>query len=461
MQTENILKNKLEQDFDFRLNTNQFKELQRLLYEIEKRGNTSYPQIISTLKTDPAIIKAEGKNKFFFLKQQLIKLRFPLTSQKEKIDAKDVFLNGLKPQLKNNITPLKDFFPEKIFIEEKAKNSYLAKRFQGLFPTVETEFINHSWEYAQKNKFQLSELKAPLVFIVSENWDYIKPCPCTKGHLGCNYWILNLGFGCPYDCSYCFLQQYANFPGITLPANLDDFFEKFNSYYKNLKAPIRIGTGEFSDSLALDHITNYSEQLVNFFRNKNVLFELKTKSSNIENLLMIPASKNIVISWSLNPQETIDKEEINTASLLKRLTSAKKVIEHGYTLSFHFDPVIYSENWEKDYQDVIELIYNHLSGGFRWISIGTLRGTRKLKTSSELRFPGKNIFYGELFLGKDKKLRYPKFLRKQIYSVMLKNIRKYDPQTPVYLCMEDDKCWQEFNPLLNSPEKIEQYLLKK
>ncbi|MCG2713024.1 MAG: hypothetical protein L6416_11975 [Candidatus Omnitrophica bacterium] len=455
----NNLKYLLEEKFNFILNNNQLKDIARLFHEIIQRDEISDENIIRQLEKNDNIGNSKGKDKFQAIKRKLITLRFPLTSSRGKINSRDVYLNELKPPLRLPDFLKKDFVPEKIFIEMSAKNSYLLKRFNAQFPDTPQEELNHLWEYAQKHRFKLEDLKRPLVFIAQENWDFIKRCPCTKDHLGCNYWIFNLGFGCPYDCSYCFLQQYSNFPGIVLPANLDDFFEKFDSFFKKINRPIRIGTGEFCDSLALDDITGYSKQLVDFFRDKPVFFELKTKSANISNLLSLKGAPNIIISWSLNPQELIDSQEFGTAGLIERLQAAKQVRKNGYSLAFHFDPVIYSKDWEKSYKQVIKQLYKCLEPGFKWISIGTLRGTRKLKSASELRFEGKNIFYGELLLGSDKKLRYPKFLRKEVYTNMLKWIRSHDTKTPVYLCMEDTDCWQIMDKKLTSAKQIENYLL--
>ena len=93
------------------------------------------------------------------------------------------------------------------------------------------------------------------------------------------------------------------------------------------------------------------------------------------------------------------------------------------------------------------------------MSLGTLRGTRQLKTVAEQRFPKNNLFYGELFLGKDKKLRYPKFLRREIYQNMIQWIREYDTQTALYLCMEDKDIWKVLDKHGTTPEKIERSLL--
>ncbi len=453
------LKDTLEQTFDFKLNLNQSKDIARLFHEIQIRDNFTEQQIINILSNDQTIKNSNGRNNFINIKRNLINLRFPKSSSQLDFDPSKIFLAELKPAIVDPHPKSAAFSPKTIYIEKKAKNSYLSKKFANNFPDTPIIEINDSLEYVKKNHFTLKDLKQPVVFIVQENWDFIKPCPCTKNHIGCNYWIFNLGFGCPYDCSYCFLQQYTNFPGIVLPANIDDFFEKFDDFYKKINRPIRIGTGEFCDSLALDHITGYATKLIEFFRNKPVYFELKTKSNNIGNILKLAGSKNIVISWSLNPESIVKSEELLATSLEQRLEAALAIQEKGFSIGFHFDPVIYSEDWQQLYSQVIDQLYAKLKTPFAWISIGTLRGTRKLKNAAELRFPESDIFYGELLLGKDKKLRYPKFMRKNIYQKMLKMIRKYDKKTPVYLCMEDTDCWQSILPQIDTSLKVEKYLL--
>jgi len=194
--------------------------------------------LIEELKKNPNINKAGGRNKFFVIKEHLLNLRFPLTKKFSKIDTKAVYLSELKEPLKDSFHPSSEkIVPEKVFIEKEVRNSYLAKRMKELFPNIEIQEINYYSEYLKTYKFDLANFKRPIFFIVKERWDFIKRCPCTKNVIGCNYWIFNLGFGCPLDCSYCYLQVYSNFPGIILPSNLDDFFEKFDDFYKKIKSP--------------------------------------------------------------------------------------------------------------------------------------------------------------------------------------------------------------------------------
>ncbi|MFA5337632.1 MAG: spore photoproduct lyase family protein [Candidatus Omnitrophota bacterium] len=452
------LKEKIENSFLLRPNKNQLCDLKRLIFEIIRRENCSLDEVFSYLTDNSDSGKYSGRDKFFALKSSLLKRRFPLTAAKERIDTKRIFLNQIPEPINNNYSVRADFKPSKIIVEKEVKNSYLVRNFSEKFPDVKIQEINRYSDYLDNNKFHISKLKEPIVFLIKEKWDFLKPCPCTKVHLSCGYWVLNLGFGCPFDCSYCFLQCYTNFPGIILPANIEDFFTEFDALEKKLKKPIRIGTGEFCDSLALDEITEYSTKLIPYFKDKNVFFELKTKSNKISNLLKITPSQNIVISWSLNPPSIIEREEIATASLTERLNAAKKLQQKGYNIAFHFDPIFYSERWKQIYRQAIDDLYSHLKPPFAWISLGTLRSHRRLKAINEARFPKSNIFYGELFVGEDKKLRYPSFLRREIYENMVQWIKGYDKQSPIYLCMEDKDMWSILNK--GSSMEIEKYLLK-
>ncbi len=454
------LKKIIEDTFSFHPGQNQLHSLARLIFEITRRENVTLEKIIAYLKENAPIEKYSGRNKFIALKDTLIGYRFPQTSKRRKIDSTKIFLSKLRNPLADNWQIKTNFKPLKIFVEKGAQKSRLLTNFRRKFPDAPVEKIDCYNRHLKKNKFTVSQLKKPLIFIIKEKGDFIKRCPCTKNHLRCGYWIFNLGFGCPFDCSYCFLQQYSNFPGITLPANIDDFFVSFDKFYENLKKPIRIGTGEFCDSLALDDITEYSKLLIPYFSQKDVLFELKTKSDKIANLLTLKPSKNIIISWSLSPETIIKNEEKGTASLEMRLKAAKKVQDAGFRVGFHFDPIIHLKGWERLYDKVIHELYSHLKHPFAWISLGTLRCNRQLKTISELRFGQSNIFYGELFLGTDKKLRYPDFIKKEIYRKIIEKIRFFDKNTPIYLCMENSQTWADIDGLV-PPDKIETSLSKR
>jgi spore photoproduct lyase len=274
----------------------------------------------------------------------------------------------------------------------------------------------------------------------------LKPCPGTSSHICCGYHVINTITNCPMDCSYCVLQGYLNNPFLTLYTNWDDLLQEVDTFLSGDPGSFhRLGTGELSDSLALDSIFPISQVLIPFFaQRQNGILEFKTKSLEIDHLLHLNHRGKTVISWSLNPQKMIEEEEIRTASLRERVDAAKRSQGAGYPIGFHFDPIIYDEDWEKDYSETIEhLFYQIDPQRVIWISLGGFRYPPQLKGIAKERFPNTKIFFGELFPGRDGKFRYFKEIRIEMYQKMLKWLREVNPDLFIYLCMESQEVWEK------------------
>jgi len=413
---------------------NKKQEITRLLYEISKRDDMP----------PSGILDKSNLTDYSLLKKYLLKKRYPHSSSKS-MDFRPYF-----PKLEFSPSePLeikkKEFYPGKIFVDKAASAGSLARQFKESFPKASFTEIKSLKDYfcGQRNRgIEDYNKRQKSVFIVKEDYDFFKSCPCTKGAIGCGYHVFNLGFGCIYECTYCFLQEYTNTPGIILPANIERFFDIFSKYKKS---GMRIGTGEFSDSLALDDFTGYSLQMIDFFRKyKNVTFEFKTKSSKIGNLLRSNHSGNVVVSWSINPQELIKENEFYCASLKERLDAAAKCIEAGYRVGFHFDPVIYFSGWEKEYRALIKELFEKIKPkDIAWISIGTFRFSPGLKQVIERRFPANRILDEELILGFDDKLRYAFDIRFEVYDKIIKMLSRHSQKLKLYLCMEEVLMWSK------------------
>jgi len=413
---------------------NKSQELVRLVYEISKRDG------ISPRKT---LVECRGDG-YDLIKRYLIKMRYPRASRE---------LQNVKPYLPKielsgrfqADTKKHAFSPKNIYIQRSAMRSDIAGRARSIFPSADfTEIESLKGHLASRGKTvgveEYNERRDTL-FLVTERYDLLKKCPCTGNAAGCGYWLLNLGFGCIFDCSYCFLQGYTNSPGLVLPVNVNSFLDLFAGRADRIR---RIGTGEFTDSLALDRLTEYSLTIIDYFKARpDVLFEFKTKSDVIENVLKREGARNIIISWSLNPQKIIDNNEFFTASLKRRIYSAARCADNGYRVGFHFDPVIYFKGWEREYEKVIDAVFDSVEPeDIAWISIGTFRFAPALKPCIEKRFSGNTILDEELLPGFDGKLRYPYPVRFHIYRKMIDLIIKRSPKAALYLCMEEAGMWR-------------------
>ncbi|PLX40739.1 MAG: hypothetical protein C0608_08290 [Deltaproteobacteria bacterium] len=277
------------------------------------------------------------------------------------------------------------------------------------------------------------------LFITHEPGSFLKACPCSPGVVECGYHVFTLGFQCPYACSYCFLRFYAPDEPLTLYANLDDAARQFKDAAKGWSQPIRIGTGEFTDSLALDHLTNHSAYLAELVRPyPNILMEVKTKSDNVEALLGADPPENLIAAWSVNPPGFIGSDEGGTATLAERLHAAGRYAKAGRRVAFHFDPVVMVEGWQDEYLAVIERIFESVAPeAVAWISVGTLRFPKRFIEEWGGKLCGNPLFFDEFLPSPDGKLRYFWPRRREIYRFFAAKVKEIGGiGVPLYLCME-------------------------
>ena len=291
-----------------------------------------------------------------------------------------------------------------------------------------------------------------IIHLLSYKGDFLKPCPGTKNYICCGYQILNIATNCPIECSYCILQSYFNQPDLRLFVNIKEELDKVLDTIDHHPDKIyRIGTGEFTDSLALDHITAFSGLLIpEFAKRKNTILEFKTKTSQVEGLIDSEYRDRIVVSWSLNSPYISGHEEHKAASLTKRLEAARKCQKEGFILGFHFDPIVCHDNWKEGYSKTIELMDKYIDPkGIIWISLGTFRFMPELKSIIRRSHPKSCVLNGEFIVGLDGKMRYFKPIRLELYSFIAEKLKKWFANSAIYLCMESDDVWK--NSLYWSP----------
>lgn len=275
---------------------------------------------------------------------------------------------------------------------------------------------------------------------------FIKSCPGSNNMLCCHYHIVNMVSNCPFDCSYCYLQTYLNQPLTTIYVNEDDIFDQVRNLCRRPPVQLlRVGTGELSDSLALDPITEFSGRLAEVMADfDQVRLELKTKSKNVEHLFGLPRKDHVIISWSMNPPEIIDAEEHGTARFEERLNAARLCVQAGFKVGFHFDPMIYREDWEKIYLAAAGQLLDQIPAErIEWISLGALRYQPQLKPMALKRRPDTSLFLDEAVPGDDGKMRYIRAQRTEMFSKLNQYIKSRAPSVLTYLCMETMPVWEK------------------
>ena len=285
------------------------------------------------------------------------------------------------------------------------------------------------------------------LYLTEYRGEFLKKCPGSEGQVCCNYFVINFASNCPMDCSYCYLQEYlADNSQLKVFSNVNDLIHQADQVLQKHRGVFfRIGTGEITDSLALEPYTGMVAELIPYFADQpNVLLELKTKTNCVDSLLDLDPNGRVVVSWSMNPQKIVDCDEHYTASFDERLDAARRCQEAGYRIGFHFDPMIEYPGWEREYRAMIEEVFATIDWTrVSWTSLGVLRTTPALKRAMRERFPRSRLMTGEQVLCPDGKLRYFQPLRVEMYRKMVGWIRHIAPTVKIYLCMESREVWRE------------------
>ncbi len=274
----------------------------------------------------------------------------------------------------------------------------------------------------------------------------------------CNLMTLDAVESCGFDCSYCSIQSFYNENKIGFDVN---FAEKLKNLSLDPNKTYHIGTGQSSDSLLWGNKEGIMEALFEFAKkNPNVILELKSKSKNISYLLENEVPKNIIATWSLNPQIIIDNEEHFTASLKERINSAKALADKGVIVGFHFHPIIVYENYLEDYKKIAKtLLENFTPNQIAMVSMGTLTFIKPVIKKLRQRAFKSKILQMPLVDASGKQ-SYPLEIKKEMFKTLYEAFKPWHGKVYFYLCMEDHSLWSEvFGYEYESNEDMERDML--
>jgi spore photoproduct lyase len=256
----------------------------------------------------------------------------------------------------------------------------------------------------------------------------------------CNLLTLDAVEKCGFDCSYCSIQSFYHGDEVVFDSS---FGEKLKQLSLDSSKIYHIGTGQSSDSLMWGNHQGVLESLCEFAEsNPNVILELKTKSKNIGWLSKNPVPKNVVCTWSLNPQEIIDHEEHLSASLDQRLGAARKLARKGVIVGFHFHPIVQYHGWEKGYADICRQITADFDPDqVAMVSLGTLTFTPGVIKTIRKRDLASKILQMPMEPSAGK-LSYPVDTKIEMFRHVYESLGQWHGKIFFYLCMEPDELWQ-------------------
>ncbi|WP_127717013.1 spore photoproduct lyase family protein [Halobacteriovorax sp. HLS] len=334
---------------------------------------------------------------------------------------------------------------EKIFIERDILEHQQTKKILRTFPNIETQVIEKVEDvFARVKKPYLQKRDTLNLFLGQKKGQLVKEAPDAYGISGEPHYYFIHAYNCIYECNYCYLQGYFHSPDLVLFINHEEICEEIEKVatrdYQLGKTPW-FHAGEFSDSLALSHLTGelpiYHEL---FSRLPFAKLELRTKSANIKEIENLTPKDNIIITFSLSPADKIKNNDLKTPSLKARLKSIERLAKLGHPIGIHFDPVVYDDDFSSKYAQLIDETLAVLPmSSLEYISVGVVRFTKDVYHQVQSNYPKSELLSSELIKSFDGKIRYNRPMRLWILSTikdLLLN-RKVD-ESKIYLCMEDE-----------------------
>ena len=340
---------------------------------------------------------------------------------------------------------------QKILIEKEVLNDPITKRVLKKYAEKPVQIIDNIQKYFGKVKKPYLHKRNTLYLYIGENrGTLVKSAPPAYG-LGENsqhYYFIH-AYNCIYECEYCYLQSYFHSPDIVLYTNHIDIIQSMEKIIQTKTIDLKksrgdqtiwFHAGEFSDSLAMYHLTRELKYYIPFLEKyPNVKIEFRTKSANAKYLLELNPPKNLIVSFSMSTSYNQKKYEHNTSSIATRLNTIKKLASRNFTIGLHFDPIIYYQNFEEDYYQLFHKIKSILPNqeNIECISLGTVRFTKDLYRDVQKNYPDSNLTDANFTVGFDNKIRYNKPIR---YHILRKlNAQLNDllyPSEKIYWCME-------------------------
>ncbi len=329
----------------------------------------------------------------------------------------------------------------RILIEKEVQDYPVTRAIVERFSQVPTKSIDKVDDiFGRVKKPYLQKRDNLQLFLGKKRGTKIKLAPDAYGLAGEPHYYFIHAYNCIYECEYCYLQGHFQSPDIVLFLNHDEIgadIEK--TINEHAQAPIWFHAGEFSDSLALTHLTGELPFYFDLFKKyPHAKLELRTKSANTRELEKLSPLSNIITSFSLSPAHRIKSTDLKTPSLKGRLSAMKRLAQLGHPLAIHFDPVIHEDNFEECYRELIKEICATLPlESIQYISIGVVRFTSNVFHQVKKNYPTSELLAAEFTSSFDGKIRYPRPFRLWILG-KIKDLclaEGIDPEK-VYLCME-------------------------
>jgi len=250
-----------------------------------------------------------------------------------------------------------------IYIEKEALNYSLTIEIIKKLNKSQIVYIdNYNEIFSRKNQDPFLQKLSPSLILAVNKGDFIyKGSPLCHNFDQQNFYYTNFIVNCLFDCDYCYLKGMTFSSHILFFVNLSDYFDELKKLMVE-KGKLYLSISYDADILLFEGIYPFLKEWIEFAKaNPLITIEIRTKTSNYQKFMNYSPLKNLIISWSISPEEIISKCEKNTPSLERRLMAVSYLLERGWKVNLALDPILYiGKNWQEKYKELIKSISENI-----------------------------------------------------------------------------------------------------
>ena len=313
-----------------------------------------------------------------------------------------------------------------IYIEEEALHYPLTPFLLDKNPNaVKIEVKNYKHIFNRPSQSFLEQKESMKLILAVKKDNYYYPATKVVNNYGYeNFYYNTLILNCVYNCEYCYLQGMFNSANIVIFVNIEDFFRETEKLLADNS--IYLCLSYETDLLAFEDLIPYTNLWIEFARkHPNLVIEVRTKSNQYKKIQELKPIPNVILAWTISPDEIIKKYEKKTPTLNRRLEDITSALKDGWNVRICLDPILHVKNWKQIYSEFIEKAFSVIPTENIWdISIGSfrinadyLKRMKKIKTTSDiLHYPFDR--FGSLNM-------YPEKKSAEIISFIMDKVAKY------------------------------------
>ena len=330
---------------------------------------------------------------------------------------------------------MRKFVPDAIYYEEKAKEYELGKELLEKYkdvPQIIIENHNNIEEMRKRENKEFPRMKRNLIIGIRKTHKFV---PNNKIS---DYLVPYTSSGCTAMCLYCYLVcNYNKCAYLRLFVNREEMLDKIIKTANESEKELVFEIGSNSDLVLENSITgNLKWTIENFKKAEKGYITFPTKFDMVDDLLDIEGKERVIFRMSVNPKEVIQKVEIGTSRLEQRVEAINKLKEEGYKVGILIAPVIFVDNWEKLYEELVIYLKENLTEKAKedvFFEVIFMTYSFIHRKINEEEFPSAiNLYNQDLMTGRGKgKYTYKQELRKKGEEHIGKLLEKYFPNNRI------------------------------